>query len=195
MYHPSARTVSPRSSSRRTPPSRRRASPLIQRTRCAFGPTGSTTSTCRRGPTRCGRTRRPARLETAAARGCGRVVLRRRLGAPRRRVPRTPREAPATGAGARRRPRGTVGRRRVSECVCAFDARSEFVQKGRGRNLIGPRRSWGPLVIRERRARATRSNRRGESGPLSVPRLTSSSLAVRDSTWGEVRVTSSLEMP
>ena len=131
MYHPSARTVSPRSSSRRTPPSRRRASPLIQRTRCAFGPTGSTTSTCRRGPTRCGRTRRPARLETAAARGCGRVVLRRRLGAPRRRVPRTPREAPATGAGARRRPRGTVGRRRVSECVCAFDARSEFVQKGR----------------------------------------------------------------
>lgn len=59
MYHPSARTVSPRSSSRRTPPSRRRASPLFQRTRRAFGPTGSTTSTCRRGPTRCGRTRRP----------------------------------------------------------------------------------------------------------------------------------------
>ena len=88
-----------------------------------------------------------------------------------------------------------LGHRRVSVCVCAFDPRSEFVQKGRGRNLIGPRRSWGPLVIRERRARATRSNRRGESGPLSVPRLPSSSLAVRDSTWGEVRVTSSLEMP
>ena len=52
MYHPSARTVSPRSSSRRTPPSRRRASPLIQRTRCAFGPTGSTTSTFHRCPTR-----------------------------------------------------------------------------------------------------------------------------------------------
>ena len=26
---------------------------------------------------------------------------------------------------------GAVGHRRVSECVCAFDARSEFVQKGR----------------------------------------------------------------
>ena len=123
------------------------ASPLFQRMKRAFGPTGSTTSTCRRGPTRCGRTRRPARLETAAARGCGRVVLRRRLGAPRRRVPRTPREAPATGAGARRRPRGTVGRRRVRVRV------------------------HSTLVLsRVRKDRTEPHLTQGESGPSSDPR-------------------------
>ena len=151
----------------------------------AFGPTGSTTSTCRRGPTRCGRTRRPARLETAAARGCGRVVLRRRLGAPRRRVPRTPREAPATGAGARRRPRGTVGHRRVSVCVYAFYPRSVLIQKGRT-EPHSTQEEWGPIVICERRARAARSNRRGDSGRLCVPGLPSSSQAVRNPSWGRV---------
>mmetsp|Transcript_11413 Transcript_11413/g.33879 ORF Transcript_11413/g.33879 Transcript_11413/m.33879 type:complete len:218 (+) Transcript_11413:1041-1694(+) len=56
---PSARPASPKSSSRRTLPSSRRASPRFPRTRRGSGPTGSTTSTGRRGPTRCGPTRRP----------------------------------------------------------------------------------------------------------------------------------------
>ena len=52
-----------------------------------------------------------------------------------------------------------------------------------------PRRSRGPLVIRERRTRAARSNRRGDSGRLCVPGLPSSSQAVRNSSWGRVSPT------
>ena len=44
-------------------------------------------------------------------------------------------------------------------------------------------------MIRERRARAARSNRRGDSGRLCVPGLPSSSQAVRNSSWGRVSPT------
>ena len=49
--------------------------------------------------------------------------------------------------------------------------------------------SRGPLVIRERRACAARSNRRGDSGRLCVAGLPRSSQAVRNSSWGRVSPT------